>query len=40
VADWQPSNERYLRWRLLVRVGIGLGLAIAAGVVIWGFVSG
>jgi hypothetical protein len=40
MADWQPSNEPYLWWRLLVRIGIWLGLAIVAGAVIWALVSG
>ena len=40
MADWQPSNERYHRWRMLLRVGIGLGLAVVAGAVVWALLSG
>ena len=40
MADWQPSNERYQRWRMLVRVGIGLGLAVVAVAVVWALLSG
>ncbi len=40
MADWRPSNEPYLWWRLVVRIGMWLGLVIVAVAVIWALVSG